>query len=93
MRYRDDLTYQTSVGSPEQSWRACPTSVEPRRTLRPRFAGAAHVRVPALVAYKYFLVSYRSARLAWKAGKATVFPPGTYWLAQVAPITVAASSY
>lgn len=76
----------------DQSWRACPTSVEPRRTLRPRFAGAIHVRVPELVAYKYFLFAYRAARLAWKAGRPAVFPPGTYWLAQVAPITVASSS-
>lgn len=77
----------------EQSWRASPTSIEPRRTLRPRFAGAAHVRIPALVAYKLFLTEHRAARLAWKAGKPALFPAGTYGLAQLAPITVAPPSY
>jgi putative transposase len=32
----------------EQSWMSSPSTVEPRRRLRPRFAGAPHVRVPAL---------------------------------------------
>ena len=72
----------------EQSWRGSPDSVEPRRRLRPRFAGAPGVRLPALESFKLFLVAYRAARLAWKAGTSALFPRGTYQLAKVAPIAV-----
>lgn len=72
-----------------QSWRASPNSIEPRRTLRPRFAGKTPERVAALLEYKEFLATYRDARRAWIGGNPAVFPPGTYWLAQFAPIVVA----
>jgi REP element-mobilizing transposase RayT len=72
----------------EQSWRSSPTSVEPRRNLRPRFAGNAGSRVEALVGYKEFLATYRYARLSWQRGAAALFPRGTYWLARFAPITL-----
>jgi REP element-mobilizing transposase RayT len=72
-----------------QSWRASPTSIEPRRNLRPRFAGATAVRVPAIVAFREFLAAYSDARKCWIAGARTVFPAGTYWLARFAPVSVA----
>jgi hypothetical protein len=72
-----------------QSWRASPTSVEPRRNLRPRFAGGHDVRMAALIAYQEFSAAYRDARRAWTLGLKAIFPPGTYWLARFAPITVA----
>jgi hypothetical protein len=73
----------------QQSWRESPASIEPRRTLRPRFAGPVAERVAALVAYKEFLATYDDARRAWKLGQSVVFPVGTYWLARFAPVTVA----
>jgi len=73
----------------EQSWRDSPTSVEPRRTLRPRFAGPVEARIAALVAYKQFLATYHHAREAWLQGQAATFPVGTYWLARFTPIAVA----
>jgi hypothetical protein len=72
-----------------QSWKEAPTSVRPRRRLRPRFAGATTERVVALEAYKDFLAAYDHARLAWKAGMRALFPLGTYWLSRFAPVTVA----
>jgi hypothetical protein len=72
-----------------QSWQASPTSVEPRRRLRPRFAGPTTERIAAVLAYKDFLAAYDHARLAWKSGMRAVFPGGTYWLARFAPVTVA----
>jgi len=72
-----------------QSWQGSPTSTTPRRTLRPRFAGGAHVRVPALLAYKEFLASYAYARTCWVRGRTAMFPRGTYWLSLYAPITLA----
>jgi hypothetical protein len=72
-----------------QSWRATPRGVEPRRNLRPRFAGATAVRVPALVAYKEFLAVYHDARISWQRGGQAQFPHGTYWLARFAPIALA----
>jgi len=72
-----------------QSWRSSPSSIEPRRVLRPRFAGATHARVPALIACREFLTEYRDARRRWLAGIRAVFPPGTYWLARFAAVPVA----
>jgi putative transposase len=69
-----------------QSWRAAPTSVEPRRNRRPRFAGAMHVRVLALSAYRTFLFAYKLARKRWLAGEDALFPAGTYWLARFANV-------
>jgi len=72
-----------------QSWRASPTSREPRRNLRPRFAGPAAVRVAALIAFREFLAAYRDARQHLLGGARALFPPGTYWLARYAAVPVA----
>ena len=72
-----------------QSWKDSPASREPRRTLRPRFAGRADVRIAALLAYREFLATYRDARAAWRSGAKSMFPRGTYWLSRFAPISVA----
>lgn len=72
----------------QQSWRASPNSIEPRRNLRPRFAGSMEHRIRALVEYKEFLATYRDAWLAWRAGRAVLFPHGTYWLARFTPAAV-----
>jgi hypothetical protein len=72
----------------EQSWRASPTSLEPHRNLRPRFAGATAIRVQALLGYKEFLATYDDARASWRHGTKALFPRGTYWLARFAPISV-----
>jgi hypothetical protein len=72
----------------EQSWKGSPTSLEPRRTLRPRFAGRTEARAAALVDYKAFLAEYHEARARWLAGMRTCFPHGTYWLARFAPTPV-----
>lgn len=71
-----------------QSWRACPTSATPKRTLRPRFAGRIDVRVPALQAYREFLSEHAAARSAWLATGTALFPRGTYWLARFTPAAV-----
>lgn len=73
----------------EQSWRDSPSSIAPRRNLRPRFAGRKESRIAALQAFREFLSSYREARRSWLAGEPTTFPIGTYWLARIAPVTVA----
>jgi hypothetical protein len=74
-----------------QSWKESPSSVEPRRGRRPRFAGGVVERVAALLRYREFLGAYRKARTRWLAGLRTVFPFGTYWLARYAAIDVASS--
>jgi hypothetical protein len=73
----------------EQSWKDSPTSFEPRRERRPRFAGALHVRVPALASYRSFLWAYKHARDRWRRGLEAVFPVGTYWLTRFAHVQVA----
>jgi hypothetical protein len=73
----------------QQSWHDSPSSVEPRRNLRPRFAGPTEARIAALVSYKEFLATYDHARHEWMLGAAAVFPVGTYWLARFAPIAIA----
>jgi len=76
-----------------QSWKESPTSSEPkrepRRELRPRFAGAVDVRLDALARYRAFQYSYRQAREGWLAGLDVLFPAGTYWLARFANVPVA----
>jgi len=72
-----------------QSWRSSPTSREPRRVLRPRYAGGGAARVAALVEFRAFLAEYRAARRRLLAGERPVFPPGTYWLARFASVAVA----
>jgi hypothetical protein len=70
----------------EQSWKSSPETDEPRRVLRPRFAGASEVRIPALAAYRAFLAAYRHARKLWLAGVDVAFPHGTYWLRRFAKV-------
>jgi hypothetical protein len=72
-----------------QSWRASPTSSEPRRNLRPRFAGTTSARVTALLGFREFLAAYRDARRCWLSGARSLFPTGTYWLARFAAVPVA----
>jgi len=76
-----------------QSWRDSPTTIEPRRNLNPRVAAlSVWRRIEALQRNKAFVSAYRSARLAWLAGIATVFPAGTYWLRRFAGVPVAATA-
>ena len=72
-----------------QSWRASPSSYEPRRNLRPRFAGPTDVLLGAIGRLREFLAAYRDARGRWLLGAKSVrFPSGTYWLARFAPVTL-----
>ena len=72
-----------------QSWRASPTSVEPRRNLRPRVATRCKwARIEALMRNRAFVVDYASARERWRNGIAAVFPAGTYWLQRFASVPV-----
>ncbi len=72
-----------------QSWKDSPTSIEPRRNLRPRFAGGVVARITALLEYRAFLAAYRRARACWLQREETMFPPGTYWLARFAAVPIA----
>ena len=73
-----------------QSWKESPVSDqrEPRRELRPRFAGGPVDRIAALERYRAFQYAYKQARRRWLAGLDAVFPAGTYWLARFANVTV-----
>jgi putative transposase len=71
-----------------QSWKDSPQTVEPRRRLRPRFAGAAKVRVAALACYRQFVAAYRDARVRWLDRQPATFPIGTYWLLRFAAVSV-----
>jgi hypothetical protein len=72
-----------------QSWRDCPTTREPRRGRRPRFAARdREVRIAALQRYKAWLADYRRARLDWLAGLDVELPYGTYWLRRFANVRV-----
>jgi len=75
-----------------QSWKDCPTSVEPRRNRRPRFAGRMEQRLTALAEYRVFLEAYRRARVRWLSGLTTVFPAGTYWLSRFAYVPLEQSN-
>ncbi len=70
----------------DQKWSTSPTTIEARRTLRPRFAGGRDARNKALGEYRVFLDTYRNAFEQWRSGKSCMFPPGTYWLARFTPI-------
>jgi hypothetical protein len=73
-----------------QSWRAHPSSREPRRNLRPRIAArSAWSRIEALLRNRAFANAYRDARLRWRAGLPAVFPIGTYWLRRFANVPIA----
>lgn len=72
-----------------QSWQAAPQSVEPRRNLRPRFAGPRAVLLKAIERFRAFVAAYRDARKRWVDGAGqVVFPRGTYWLARFAPVEI-----
>jgi hypothetical protein len=71
-----------------QSWKDSPTSVEPRRTRNPRFAGSVEDRVQALVSYCAFQEAYKRARRRWLDGLEALFPVGTYWLSRFAHVQV-----
>jgi len=73
-----------------QSWRAAPSSREPRRALRPRIAARSQwSRVEALLRNREFLAAYRDARDHWRAGALIPFPIGTYWLRRFAHVPLA----
>lgn len=57
-----------------------PSTVEPRRTLKPRVAARdAGVRREALLRFRSFVDAYREALAAWRTGlRDVLFPPGTW---------------
>ena len=72
-----------------QSWRGCPTNVEPRRNLRPGVASPSKwARIEALQRNRAFVIEYASARDRWQNGVPVVFPSGTYWLQRFASVPV-----
>jgi putative transposase len=72
-----------------QSWRDSPTSLEPRRNLRPNVAARCKwARIEALLRNRAFAIEYASARDRWRNGTAAGFPPGTYWLQRFASVPV-----
>jgi hypothetical protein len=74
----------------QQSWRAQPASLEPRRNLRPRVAARNQwARIEALRRNRVFLVDYAVARAGWQDGEAVTFPIGTYWLRRFANVPIA----
>ncbi|HVK87294.1 MAG TPA: hypothetical protein VM513_24425 [Kofleriaceae bacterium] len=73
----------------QQSWRAAPTSHEPRRTLRPRVAARSKwARIEALQRNREFVREYRAAWTRWRGGLPAIFPQGTYALARLAYVKV-----
>ena len=74
----------------QQSWKAHPSSEEPRRTLNPRVAGRNKwSRIEALLRNRVFIEDYLRAREALRDGMPVPFPPGTYWLRRFANVAVA----
>jgi len=65
-----------------QSSARFPAAVEPRRKLNPKVAGRDKwKRIEALGRLREFLLAYREAWAALKAGfRDAIFPAGTYWL-------------
>jgi hypothetical protein len=75
-----------------QAWWERPTSLEPRRNLRPRVAARSQwARIEALQRNRVFLVDYAAACDGWRCGSTVAFPAGTYWLRRFAGVPVAAS--
>ena len=71
-----------------QHWNAHPTTRERRRQLSPRIACRdIWRRIEALARNKAWLAAYHRARELLIAGKAAVFPAGTYWLCQSLRVT------
>ena len=76
----------------QQSWRGYPSSVEPRRNLRPHVASRSKwSRIEALQRNRAFIEDYVCARDAWREGSPVAFPLGTYWLRRFTNVTVAAT--
>jgi putative transposase len=74
----------------EQSWRDQPSSIEPRRNLRPRVAArSVWTRVEALQRNHAFIAAYAEAREGWRQGNTVAFPIGTYWLRRFANVPLA----
>jgi putative transposase len=74
----------------QQSWRGYPSSIEPRRTLRPQVASRSKWhRLEALLRNRAFIEEYIRARDAWREDHLVAFPPGTYWLRRFANVVVA----
>lgn len=70
-----------------QSWRAYPTTREPRRQLRPKIACRNQwSRIEAHLRNRQFLAAYREARELWISGAPSLFPIGTYWLRRFAQV-------
>jgi putative transposase len=66
-----------------------PGSHEPRRQPSPRLASLNNwARIEAIQRSKAFLAAYRAARSLWLAGRAAVFPHGTYWLCRHAGVAI-----
>lgn len=77
----------------DQSWRASPSTFDPRRTLRPRVAAKNKwARIAALQRNQEFIHEYRVSRKLWLAGFPTTFPSGTYWLRRFAGVQTAPPS-
>jgi putative transposase len=77
-----------------QSWWARPTSVEPRRNLRPQVAARSKwARIETLLRNRAFLAEYAAARTSWQEGAVVTFPIGTYWLRRFANVPIAARSF
>jgi len=75
-----------------QPWNGHPTSVAPRRNLRPTVASPNKwARAEALMRNRIFLVDYVSARDRRLDGIAAHFPPGTYWLRRFASVPILAA--
>ena len=75
-----------------QPWRASPTSIEPRRNLRPDVASPNKwARMEALLRNRLFLGDYLCARERWRDGIVVSFPPGTYWLRRFASVPILAA--
>ena len=73
---------------------ARPVPVEPRRGLNPRVAARDKwKRIEAIGRLETFLVEYRKAWLAFRAGsRGTIFPEGTYWMKEIYRVRCASSS-
>jgi putative transposase len=72
-----------------QPWHGYPTSVAPRRNLRPSVASPNKwARLEALLRNRIFLADYMSAREQWLDGLAVNFPSGTYWLRRFASVPI-----
>jgi putative transposase len=65
-----------------RDWKDSPSTPEPRRQLRPRFASRCpELRIRALVEYRRWLDAYRAALQRFRDGERQVpFPAGSFWM-------------